>query len=55
MLKKLNKTYGGSILTQKDMLQKTLEKFKLYCKNHGVKKTDEANYRVFVPYNNQMP
>lgn len=39
VLKKMNKTYGGSLVQMKDMLPKTLEKFKLFCKNNDVSKT----------------
>jgi hypothetical protein len=51
----MNKTYGGSIINKKDMLVSTLNKFKLYLENHNVSKEEEAKFRVFVPYNIQMP
>lgn len=53
VLKKFNKTYGGSIIHKKDMLPSTLEKFNMFIQNN---KIDQAElYRVFVPYNIQMP
>jgi len=55
VLKKMNKTYGGSLVQKKDMMPKTLEKFKQFCKNNDVSKAQEEQYRVFVPYNIQMP
>ena len=55
VLKKLNKTYGGSIIEKKDMLVSTLNKFKVYCENHKIPSDQQDFYRVFVPYNNQMP
>ena len=36
VLKKLNKTYGGSIIKKEDMLPSTLEKFNQFCENHGI-------------------
>jgi hypothetical protein len=54
-MKPLSKTYGGSIIEIKDMVVSTLNKFKLYCENHGVSEKDMDNYRIFVPYNIQMP
>lgn len=33
ILKKMNKTYGGSILRMKDMTKETKQKFELFCKN----------------------
>lgn len=33
VLKKLNKTYGGSIIENKDMKAETREKFAVFCKN----------------------
>ena len=38
VLKKMNKTYGGSLVQLKDMLPTTLEKFKLFCHNIDVTK-----------------
>lgn len=37
------------------MLASTLNKFKLYLENNNIKKDETFMYRVFVPYNNQMP
>ena len=34
ILKKMNKTYGGSIIVEKDMLESTLKKYKQFLKNH---------------------
>ena len=53
VLKKLNKTYGGSIIKKEDMLASTLTKFKLFCQNHDIK--DDSQYRVFIPYDILMP
>mgnify|MGYP004555276155 FL=1 len=55
VLKKLNKTYGGSIIKESDMVVSTLNKFKLFCENHSISKSDQDKFRVFVPYNIQMP
>lgn len=38
VLKKFNKTYGGSIIQIKDMLPSTVEKFKIFCQNNNVDK-----------------
>lgn len=38
VLKKLNKTYGGSIISENDMLVSTLNKFKSFCENHEISK-----------------
>jgi exosome complex exonuclease DIS3/RRP44 len=51
VLKKMNKTYGGSLVQKKDMRPATLEKFKLFCSNNDVSEKDQNQYRVFVPYN----
>jgi len=38
------------------MLPTTQEKFNQFCQNHGITDPDKQNqYRVFVPYNGQMP
>jgi hypothetical protein len=56
VLKKLTKTYGGSILTADQMLKKTQAKVELYCAKLNLTLDQfAAHYRVFVPYNNQMP
>ena len=55
VLKKMNKTYGGSILNFKDMTDPTKNKFKLFCQNLQIKKEEERFYRVFVPFNIQLP
>jgi hypothetical protein len=36
ILKKMNKTYGGSILNLKDMTLSTKNKFELFCKNNRI-------------------
>jgi len=56
VLKKLNKTYGGSIIKKADMLPSTLEKYNQFLENHNI--TEQGlidQYRVFVPYNVQLP
>jgi len=55
ILKKLNKTYGGSLIATSDMLVSTLNKFKVFCENHNIPESEQDKYRVFVPYNVQMP
>jgi hypothetical protein len=34
ILKKMKKTYGGSIIADKDMLESTSKKYKKFLKNH---------------------
>jgi exosome complex exonuclease DIS3/RRP44 len=51
VLKKLNKTYGGSLIAKSDMLVSTLNKFKLFCENYSIPLKEQDKYRVFVPYN----
>lgn len=36
VLKKLNKTYGGSIIKKADMLPATLEKYTQFLENHNI-------------------
>ena len=55
VLKKLNKTYGGSIIENKDMKAETREKFAVFCKNLKIPLNQQEKYKVFVPYNIQMP
>ena len=55
ILKKFSKTYGGSIIHKKDMLPSTLDKFKVFCENNNIDKKALDQYRIFVPYNIQMP
>lgn len=55
ILKKMNKTYGGSILNPKDMKAETKTKFELLCSNLNISKSEQRQYRVFVPYNVQIP
>lgn len=51
VLKKLNKTYGGSIIKKQDMMKSTRQKFDQFCENHGITDPDKQNqFRVFVPY-----
>jgi exosome complex exonuclease DIS3/RRP44 len=55
-LKKLNKTYGGSIIKQADMLPSTLQKYNQFLENHNITSKELIDqYRVFVPYNVQLP
>ena len=50
------KTYGGSILCIKDMLPSTKLKYEAFAKAFGVSsELLYQHYRVFVPYNNQIP
>jgi len=56
VLKKLNKTYGGSLLSRKDMSTKTAEKLEQYfCHFNVVDKSKQDQFLVFVPYNIQIP
>ena len=55
VLKKLSKTYGGSVLKESDMLPSTKEKLELFFKNCAIADEKRQFYRVFVPYNNQLP
>ena len=36
ILKKLNKTYGGSIIKKADMLPSTLQKYNQFLENHNI-------------------
>jgi hypothetical protein len=40
VLKKMNKTYGGSILNNKDMTAETRVKYEKFCSNLNIKKED---------------
>jgi hypothetical protein len=40
VLKKMNKTYGGSILNIKDMTSETKTKYEKLCNNLNIKKED---------------
>lgn len=56
VIKKMNKTYGGSILNLDQMMPKTKEKYDQFAQINKVDaQTMENHYRVYVPYNNQMP
>ena len=56
VVKKMVKTYGGSILCIDDMLPATQLKYEQFAKAYGIS-TDllHSHYRVFVPYNGQIP
>ncbi|CDW74058.1 exosome complex exonuclease rrp44 [Stylonychia lemnae] len=55
VLKKMNKTYGGSIIKPQDQAPQTRKKFEQFIKNNRIDRKDIEKYRVFVPYNNQLP
>ena len=56
VIKKMVKTYGGSLLEMNQMLEGTREKLMSFAANYGISKADiEEHYRVFVPYNSQLP
>jgi len=56
VIKKMPKTYGGSILNLDQMMPKTKAKLEQFAQMNKIdKKTLEMHYRVYVPYNNQMP
>lgn len=56
VLKSLNKTYGGSLISREDMVPKTKEKFDQFTSHFNiVDKYKESQFLVFVPYNIQMP
>ena len=55
VLKKLSKTYGGSVLKESDMLPSTKAKLEMFFKNCAIVEEKRQYYRVFVPYNNMMP
>lgn len=55
VIKPMNKTYGGSILQAREQSQQTREKFEFFLKNLRVPKEEAGLYRVFVPYNIQLP
>jgi len=55
VIKKLVKTYGGSILRLDQMMESTSKKLKQFGEIFGVSEEELAkHYRVFVPYNNQL-
>jgi len=51
ILKKMNKTYGGSILSGKAMAEETKAKLARFFEAFGVSPQDKPFYRVFVAYN----
>ena len=51
VLKKLNKTYGGSVLRREDMVDTTKAKLEMFFENCAIAADKRDNYRVFVPYN----
>ena len=56
VIKKMVKTYGGSLLQYDQMLDSTKEKLIQLSKTYGVPENELfAYYRVFVPYNSQLP
>lgn len=55
IIKPMNKTYGGSILKEKDMSAKTKEKLALFISNMSIPKDKVNQYKVFVPLNTQLP
>ncbi len=55
VLKKMNKTYGGSVISMKDMTKQTKTKFEDFIKNLNIDRANAEKYRVFVPFNMQLP
>lgn len=55
VLKKLNKTYGGSVLQLTDMVAATKAKLETFFENCAIAADKRDSYRVFVPYNTQLP
>ena len=56
VIKKLPKTYGGSILTHDMMLETTRSKLQAFQAAYRISDEDlRDHYRVFVPYNSQLP
>ena len=56
VIKKMPKTYGGSILTPDMMLDSTRQKLQAFQTTHRISEQDlQSHYRVFVPYNSQLP
>ena len=55
ILKKLPKTYGGSILREQDMLPATKEKLELFFSSCCITDDKKPEYRVFSPYKIEMP
>lgn len=56
VIKKLPKTYGGSILSHDMMLDATRQKLLAFQDAYRISDSDLKNhYRVFVPYNSQLP
>lgn len=51
IIKPMNKTYGGSILSMQDQSKDTRKKFMVFVKNLGVPQDQIDQYRVFVPFN----
>ena len=56
VIKKMVKTYGGSILSYDQMLDTTKKKLAAFQKAFKLSDEDlSSHYRVFVPYNAQLP
>jgi hypothetical protein len=56
VVKKMVKTYGGSLLCIDDMMPNTRKKYDAFAKAFGLSQENLLkHYRVFVPYNNQVP
>ena len=56
VIKPLPKTYGGSILSLDMMLEGTKAKLSAFQAVHRISDDDlRSHYRVFVPYNSQLP
>ena len=51
VLKKMNKTYGGSIINESEMTEQTGAKFRIFLKNMKIEQSKAKNYRIFVPFN----
>ena len=55
IIKPMNKTYGGSILKHQDQSKQTRQKFDIFIANMNIPEDEVDQYRVFVPFNIQMP
>lgn len=56
VIKKFSKTYGGSILSLDQMLPETKTKLNDFARVQKLSESDIVqHYRVFIPYNTQLP
>lgn len=55
IVKTMSKTYGGSLLDPVEMTTSTKQKVESVFDNYGLSAAQARNYRLFVPFNVQLP